>query len=122
MSPRKAILTGSVVLAAVALANPAFADEASRRKQIDEIQAREAAAIEQGRYKGDLTRREYRELLSEQAHVAALEKKAKEDGYVSRREYREIKDAQINAAKHIDSESSDGQVSFWRRWLYRHRY
>jgi hypothetical protein len=122
MSPRKSILTGSIILAAAAFSTTAFADESWRKQQIDEVQAREAAAIEQGRYKGDLTRREYRELLAEQARIANLERKAKEDGYVSRREYREIKEAQSSAARHIDSETSDGQVSFWRRWLYRSRY
>jgi uncharacterized protein HemX len=119
MTIRKIILS-SVLLAATA--GLAVADGGSwRQKQIDETQAREARQIEDGRYKGDLNRREYRQLLAEQGRIAALERQAQADGHVSRREFREIREAQANASQHIKSESSDGQVSFWRKWLYTHR-
>ncbi len=89
---------------------------------IDHVQAREAASIERGRYSGELTRREYRDLRAEQDSIRLMESRAKADGHVSRREYRNIAEAQRNAARHIRHETHDGQKSFWRRWLYTHRY
>jgi outer membrane lipopolysaccharide assembly protein LptE/RlpB len=89
---------------------------------IDANQAVQAQRIEQGRYSGELTRREYRALKAEQARIADMESRAKADGYVSRREYNKIHDTQIQAYRHIKSETHDEQVSFWRRWLYNSRY
>jgi hypothetical protein len=89
---------------------------------IDSVQAQQRYRIERGRYTGALTRHEYRQLKAEQAHIAAMERRAKADGYVSYREYRAIRNAQHAAAQHIYAEIHDGQVSHWRRWLYRHRY
>jgi uncharacterized membrane protein YebE (DUF533 family) len=88
---------------------------------IDANEAVQAQRIEQGRYSGELTRKEYRELKVEQARIQAMEARAKADGHISRREYNKIHDAQINAYRHIKSESTDGQVSWYRRWLYRTR-
>lgn len=123
MSARKIISTTTLILAVAAIATPALAEGDSwRRKAIDTEQWKEKSTIEQGRYNGELTRREYRQLLSEQQRIADLEKKAQSDGYVSRREFREIREAQGDASKHINQEAKDGQVSFWRRWLYRSRY
>jgi hypothetical protein len=123
MTARKSILTTTLVLAAAALATPVLAEgDDWRRKAIDTEQWKEKSAIEQGRYSGDLTRREYRQLVNEQQRIADLEKKAQADGYISRREFREIREAQSDAGKHIEHETKDGQVSFWRRWLYRSRY
>jgi hypothetical protein len=117
------ILAGTVALAASLAATAAFAEGDNwRRKAIDAEQQKEQAAIEQGRYNGGLTRREYRGLVNEQQRIADLERKAKEDGYVSRREFRDIRQAQAEANQHINQEANDGQVSFWRRWLYRSRY
>ncbi len=115
----KVALTSVLLIGSVGVA---VADEDDRRRQIGELQAREARQIEEGRYKGDLNRREYRELLAEQNRIAELERNAKADGYVSRREFREIREAQASAAQHIKSESTDRQVSLWRKWLYNHRY
>lgn len=123
MTARKFILTTSLILAAAAVTTPALAEGDNwRRKAIDSEQSREKSTIEQGRYSGELTRREYRQLVNEQQRIADIEKKAQADGYVSRREFREIREAQAEASQHIKQETSDGQVSFWRRWLYRSRY
>jgi len=103
------------------LAISATGAQAYGEKQIDAIEAREAAAIEQGRYSGQLTRREYRDLKAEQQAIRSMEARAKADGYVSKREYREIREAQSNAARHIYQETHDGQKSWYRRWLYNHR-
>jgi hypothetical protein len=89
---------------------------------IDANQSVQAQRIEQGRYSGELTRREYNALKTEQARIAAIERRAQADGYVSRREYSQIHDAQIQAYRHIKSETHDSQVSFWRKWLFNSRY
>ncbi len=115
----KAVLLASVL--AIAGAAAAAADH-GRAERIDEDQAKQSSAIETGRYNGGLTRREYRELQAEQARIRDLEARAKADGHVSRQEFREIRDAQTNADQHIKAEADDGQISFWRRWLYRSRY
>jgi hypothetical protein len=109
-----ATLASGVVLTSVqALAG-------QREDTINANQAAQQTRIDAARLKGDLTRREYRQLEGEQARIADLERQAKADGHVSRSEYNKIHDAQINASKHIKSESTDGQVSLLRRWLYRH--
>jgi uncharacterized membrane protein YebE (DUF533 family) len=86
---------------------------------IDANEAAQARRIEQARRSGDLTRKEYRDLKSEQARIEAMETRAKADGHVSKREYNQIHNAQINASQHIRSESTDGQVSYWRKWFAR---
>jgi CRISPR/Cas system-associated endoribonuclease Cas2 len=119
MLARTTLLATSILLTTTGLV---LADSASRQRDIDATQAREAREIEQGRFNGNLTRSEYRALLAEQARIRDLERAALADGRISKREYREIHAAQNNAVRHIQAESNDGQVSFWRRWLYRNRY
>lgn len=117
ISNLKTILgAGLVALAVSATGALAYGD-----KQINNLQARENAAIEQGRYSGELTRREYRDLKAEQRAIQDMENRAKADGHISKREYRDIREAQANAARHISQESHDGQKSWYRRWLYNHR-
>ncbi len=77
--------------------------------------------IEQGRYSGELTRREYRQLKAEQAKVDADLARAQADGRITKREYRALHEEQIEAYRHIKSETNDGQKSLWRRWLYKTR-
>jgi Spy/CpxP family protein refolding chaperone len=89
---------------------------------IDRTQAAQREAIEQGRYSGQLTRREYRGLLNEQQKIEDLERRAKADGHISRREFEEIRKAQAAAGAHIKDDASNGKVSLWRKWLYRSRY
>jgi hypothetical protein len=89
---------------------------------IDKLRAEQLRQIEAGRYSGELTRREYRELLAEQGRIAEMERAALADGYVNGREFRTIREAQREAARRIDEDSRDNQISFWRRWLYRNRY
>jgi hypothetical protein len=113
---RKFFVT-AIVLVSSATGALAFGDDT-----IDANQRIQERRIENGRYFGDITRREYRELLAEQARIADMERAAKSDGYISRREYHQIHDAQLRAYRHIDQESHDGQVSFWRRWFRRSAY
>jgi hypothetical protein len=119
MSALKIILASTLILASAGAASAG--GDTWRQRAIDDVQAREARQIEDGRYNGNLTRREYRQLQGEQARIADLERQAKSDGYVSKREFRAIRDAQADASDHIKSESTDGQKSFWRRWLYQTR-
>jgi CRISPR/Cas system-associated endoribonuclease Cas2 len=117
----KSLALATIAAAALVTTAPAYATSAAQ-KRIDAVQAEELRRIEEGRYKGDLTRREYRDLLTEQARIKELENKALADGRISKREARDIKTAQHQAEKHIYTETHDGQVSFWRKWLYRNRY
>lgn len=111
-----------ILITAAAVAISTTAAFAYGEDTIDANQDVMKSRIEQGRYNGQLTRREYRQLLLEQARITEMERAAKADGRVSKREFREIHDAQIDAYRHVKAENHDGQVSFWRRWLYLHRY
>jgi hypothetical protein len=121
MIARKIILAAGLTSAAVLTALPATADEASRRARLEQIDRQHALETEQGRYKGELTRREYRALNSEAARIQDMERRAKSDGYVSRREFKEIREAQNEHDRRIQGEVGDGQKSWWRRWLYQTR-
>jgi uncharacterized membrane protein YebE (DUF533 family) len=107
------------LITATALALTASSAFAYGQSTIDANEAAQARRIEQARQSGDLTRKEYRDLKAEQARIEAMEARAKADGHVSKREYNQIHNAQINAAQHIRSESTDGQVSIWRKWFSR---
>jgi uncharacterized membrane protein YebE (DUF533 family) len=105
--------TGLMLASGVALAGREDTIDANR----DVLKNR----IEQGRYNGQLTRREYRELNAEQAKIEADIARAKADGHISRREYEKIHDEQIAAYRHVKTDSTDGHVSWWRRWMYLNR-
>ncbi len=110
-----------ILITGAALALTASGALAYGTRTIDANEAAQASRIEQGRYKGEINRREYRALTAEQARINDMEARAKADGHVSKREYNQIHNAQINASQHIRSESTDGQVSLWRKWLYKTR-
>lgn len=116
----KTALAASVL--SLAVAATAGGAQAYGQKKVDEERAAEAARIEQGRYSGELTRREYRDLRAEQRAIKEMESRALADGHISKREYRQISEAQRNASRHIYQETHDGQVSWYRKWLYQHRY
>jgi uncharacterized membrane protein YebE (DUF533 family) len=121
----KGITLKTIAVAAVVglgIAASAGSAHAYGKKKIDEERAAEAARIEQGRYAGELTRREYQGLLAEQRAIKDMENRALADGHISKREYRTIREAQQNAARHIYQETHDGQVSWYRKWLYQHRF
>ena len=121
MSASKMFLAPLLLVATLATTGTANADEAGRRARVNEIDRQQAREVETGRYQGELTRREYRELQAERARIAEMERQAKSDGYVSRREFRDIRDAQNATERHIQTETHDGQKSWWRRWLYQTR-
>jgi hypothetical protein len=115
MSLFKSLTIGTVILAGAASA--ALAHDTRR---IEHSQARQRAAIEEGRWNGTITKREQRALIAEQEHIDALRRRAKADGNVTAREYRAIRGAQRAARFHILEERRDRQVNLWRRWRARY--
>ncbi len=111
----------SLTLAAALLAATTGFAAAHSTKEIDRTQAAQFERIDQARLRGELTKREYRELLDEQNRIAEQERAAKADGHVTGRELRKLKESQAEARSHIAEETSDGQKSWLRRWLYRTR-
>jgi hypothetical protein len=116
-----ALLTKSMLVVATGLMLASGAALAGREDTIEANHDVLRQRIEQGRYNGQLTRREYRELTAEQARIEADIARAKEDGHISRREYQKIHDEQIAAYRHVKAESTDGQISWWRRWMFLNR-
>jgi uncharacterized membrane protein YebE (DUF533 family) len=116
-----ALLTKTIAIAATGLMLASGAALAGREDTIDANRDVQRQRIEQGRYNGQLTRREYRDLNVEQAKIDADIARAKADGHISRSEYQRIHNEQIAAYRHVTSESTDTQVSWWRRWMYLNR-
>jgi hypothetical protein len=119
------LFTAAAVAAALATAAATLlvtvpAQAGQRQDTIDANQAIERQRIEDARLKGELSRREYRQLNAEQARIAEMERQAKADGHISKAEYNKIHDAQIAAYRHIKEESTDKEGSPIRRWLYKH--
>jgi regulator of protease activity HflC (stomatin/prohibitin superfamily) len=108
----------AAIAAATLAAVPAHAGQ--RQDTIDANQAIERQRIEDARLKGELSRKEYRQLNAEQARIAEMERQAQADGHISKAEYKKIHDAQIAAYRHIKEESTDKDGSPIRRWLYKH--
>ncbi len=108
-----AAITGLVLVSGAALAGRDDTIDANR----DVLRQR----IEQGRYNGQLTRREYRDLNAEQAKINADIARAEADGRVTKREFNKIHDEQIAAYRNVKADSTNGQVSWWRRWMYQTR-
>jgi hypothetical protein len=115
-----AIAAAALVTFAAAALITVPAQAGQRQDTIDANQAIERQRIEDARLKGELTRKEYRQLNAEQARIAEMERQAKADGHISKAEYKKIHDAQIEAYRHIKTESTDKEGSFIRRWLYKH--
>lgn len=113
--------TQTLTIAAVALVATTGLAAAHSTKQIDRQQAAQFERIEDARLRGDLTKREYRQLLEEQNRISELERTVKADGRVTGREIRVLKEAQSEARENIAEEASDRQKSWIRRWLYKTR-
>jgi CRISPR/Cas system-associated endoribonuclease Cas2 len=90
----------------------------SSTRDIDAIQAREAARIQQGIRNGSITRSEAAQLKAEQRRIEHLESRAKADGHISRSEHDQIRAAQARANHHITRESHDSERRGWRRWWW----
>lgn len=110
-----------ILIASLALIATTGASFAHDTRPIDRTQAKQLQEIEKGRYNGQLTRKEYRDLQAEQAYIQRLENSAKADGVVTKREFKALREAQKGAEKHIYAEEHDNQRALWRRWLYLRR-
>lgn len=113
--------TTTFAFATLALAATTGLASAHSTTGIDRTQAAQFEKIDQARLRGDLTKREYRDLLDEQNRIAELERQAKADGRVTKREVRNLREAQVEARQHIVEESTDRQKSWLRRFLYKSR-
>jgi len=111
MSLFKAATLGTIVLLGTVTATLAH-----DTRHIEQIQARQRTAIEEGRWNGSITKREHRALLAEQEHIDTLRRRAKADGRVTRSEVRRIYQAQRDARVRIVDQRSNRQVNLWRRW------
>ena len=114
-------LKTTLALAAVTLAATSGLAAAHSTKEIDRTQAAQFERIDQARTRGELTKREYNQLLEEQNRIAELERRARADGKVTGREVRVLKESQAEARQHIAAEANDGQKSWLRRFLYKTR-
>lgn len=86
---------------------------------IDATQADQLAKIEQGRRSGQLSGREYRQLLAEQERIRMMERRAKADGVADPYERRRIREAQEVAGRHIYQDTHNGETrwsNWYRRW------
>ena len=110
------LLVGSGMLLASAL--PGFAHDWYSARDIDARQERQSDRISRAGRSGELTRREYRMLMSEQRRIADMERRAKADGELTWRERDAIGSAQREAGRHIYGETHDRDVSWWRRWRW----
>jgi uncharacterized membrane protein YebE (DUF533 family) len=94
----------SAVAAALLLATTGVASAHDWRgydtSDIDARRAHQMRRIQDGRRSGELSWREYRFLLREQAQIAADERRAKADGYISSYERRRLN-------RELDQSSSD---------------
>ena len=104
-------------LALLAMTAAAAAHDTTQDR-IDRREDRQERRIEQGVRSGEITRREYRQLESEQARIREMERRAKSDGHIDRREAAAIERAQDNASRHIRQEAHDGdrRGNWYRRW------
>jgi cell division protein FtsL len=115
-----AIAAAALVTFAAAALVTVPAQAGQRQDTVDANQAVQQQRIEDARVKGELSRKEYRQLSTEQARIGEMERQAKADGHVSKAEYNKIHDAQTEAYRNIKSESTDKDGSPIRRWLYKH--
>lgn len=112
------ISTAAVLSAALLSASSTFA-AAHDTTPIERELARQGRMIEAGRMSGELTPGEARMLEGEQSRIAWMLRAARYDGNVTKREFNAICDAQEAAARSIAFESTDADVSRWRKWSKR---
>ena len=98
------------VLAAAALALPAFAQTTSTER-IDKRQANQEQRIEQGEKSGSLTKNEAAHLEKGEQHIQNMENKATADGKVSAKEQERINKAQNKESRKIARQKHDAQAA-----------
>ena len=110
----------TALLAATLVAGSGAAAFAHDLSDVSRAQTRQIEQIVQAWNSGQLTRREYNQLMAEQSRIAELQARAQYDG-VTAREYHRIREAQTEAANHILTESHDAEINYWRAWKWKHR-
>ena len=109
------------LLAAALLVAASASASAHDPIEINRTQSRQMAKIVQAWNSGQLTRREYYQLMAEQARIAQLQQNAQYSGNLNGRDYQQIREAQTEAGRHIWTESHDAEVNYWRAWKWRQR-
>jgi hypothetical protein len=104
------------LLAATFLAASTGLAAAHDTTPIERELSRQARLIEDGRRSGELTIPEVRMLESQQSRIVWMLRAARYDGNVTKREFNAICDEQEAAGRSIVAESTDADVSRWRRY------
>ena len=78
-----------------------------RIAEINARQARQQDRIRQGMQEGELTRREFRALMSEQHYIRSMERDFMADGFLSPFEFRKLDQALDVSARNIRMEKRD---------------
>lgn len=100
-------LMGSIL--SLAFLFGAVATASAKTPVIDRRERHQQARIRQGLKSGELTRREYLRLESEQARIRFAEAKAKSDGVVTCRERHRLDHMLDRASRDIYRQKHDGQ-------------
>ena len=112
----------STLLALTLLVTSSAAAFAHDLSDISRTQSRQIEQIVQARNSGQLTRREYNQLMAEQTRIAQMQENLQRGGYVTGRDHHVLRVAQQEAAQHIYQESHDGEVNYLRVWRSKHGY
>ena len=86
-------------------------------QQVNARQDRQMERIQAGMRSGELTRREFRELMHEQHKIRAMEQHFRADGFIDAREFRRLQHALDLASHNIKDEKHDRQT----RYAYDHQ-
>jgi hypothetical protein len=79
-------------------------------QQINARQDQQMARIQAGMRSGEITRREFRELMQEQHAIRAMEQHARADGRINAREFQRLDRALDTANRNIRTERHDRQA------------
>jgi hypothetical protein len=93
---------------------PPRINQEERSLSIDQRQARQEQRIQRGVARGDITRREARELWRQQREIERAEAHARADGRINRREMQELMAMLDDADQRIRHQRRDQDRPDWR--------
>jgi hypothetical protein len=93
---------------------PPRINQEERSLSIDQRQARQEQRIQRGVARGDITRREARELWRQQREIERAEANARADGRINRREMQELMAMLDDADQRIRHQRRDQDRPDWR--------
>jgi uncharacterized membrane protein YebE (DUF533 family) len=99
----------AIALLAAVLTLPAFAQDTTSTKRIDQRQENQEQRIQKGTQSGQLTGKEAARLEKDQARIRKMEDKAAADGKVTPKERARIERAQDKQSRRIHREKHDKQ-------------